>query len=145
GVRAFAGVAVLLVLGAATPAALAAEAIPPSGTLQAHRADRTQPTLAPRLERSHRPVVPSPSLLRAGKAAAAREAGPSARAPSGGPAPNAVVVESRNQPGLAATDNSAANQGSPPDSTGAIGPTHYVEFVNSKVGVYSRDNLGFVA
>src|SRR5438094_3186209 len=62
-----------------------------------------------------------------------------------GVSPNAVVVPGMNQPGLGATNNSVANQGSPPDTTGAIGPTHYVEFVNSKVGVYDRTNLGLVS
>ena len=55
------------------------------------------------------------------------------------------MVDGRNQPGLGATDNSPANQGSPPDTTGAIGPDHYVEMVNSKVAVYARANLGLVA
>jgi hypothetical protein len=50
-----------------------------------------------------------------------------------------------NQAGLAATDNSAANQGTPPDTTGAIGPNHYVEFVNSKVRVFNSAALGAVS
>src|SRR5438094_2334357 len=49
-----------------------------------------------------------------------------------GVSPNAVVVPGMNQPGLGATNNSAANQGTPPDTTGAIGPTHYVEFVKDR-------------
>ena len=77
-----------------------------------------------------------------------RRAGARLQAPDGGTggsvSPDALVVDGRNQPGLGATDNSAANQGSPPDTTGAIGLSHYVEFVNSKVGVYNRSNLGFV-
>lgn len=43
------------------------------------------------------------------------------------------------QPGLAATDNIPANDGTPPDTTGAIGPDQYLEFVNSKVAVYDRN------
>jgi hypothetical protein len=92
---------------------------------------------------AHRPLVPAPDLLRNGKAAAARDRAPAAPGP--GPAPQAVVVAGRNQPGLGATDNSAANQGSPPDATGAVGPAHYVEMVNSKVGVYDRDDLSLVS
>jgi hypothetical protein len=42
--------------------------------------------------------------------------------------------------GLTAADNSDFNQGSPSDSTGAIGPTRYVEFVNSKIAVFDRAN-----
>jgi PKD domain len=44
-----------------------------------------------------------------------------------------------NQPGLTAADN--AIMGTPPDPTGAIGPTAYVEFVNSVVAEYSRSDL----
>jgi hypothetical protein len=45
-------------------------------------------------------------------------------------------------PGMAA----AASGGStPPDTTGAIGPTAYVEFVNSRVGVFNRSTLASVA
>src|SRR5439155_13898034 len=32
----------------------------------------------------------------------------------------------------------------PPDTTGAIGPNHYVEFVNSEVAAYSRATLAIV-
>jgi hypothetical protein len=44
-----------------------------------------------------------------------------------------------NQPGL--SDYAVT----PPDSTGAIGPSHYVEMVNQQVGVYDRNNLGLVS
>jgi hypothetical protein len=33
----------------------------------------------------------------------------------------------------------------PPDSTGAIGPKHYVEMVNSAIAVYDRDNLQLIS
>ncbi len=119
----------------------AARAITPSAILQARPANDIQVARgAARGARIHRPAVPSAAVLSAGKAAAALEHAPT---PGGStaPAPSAVQVGSLNQPGLAATDNSAANQGTPPDTTGAIGPRHYLEFVNSKVGVYDRDNL----
>src|SRR4029079_12508164 len=91
--------------------------------------------------RIHSVIVPSPGLLKNGKARAGqRGLGPSSGGP-GGPAPEAVVVNGLNQPGMGATDNSAANQGTPPDTTGAIGLNHYVEFVNSKVAVYKRVDL----
>ena len=41
--------------------------------------------------------------------------------------------------GLSAADE--GNVATPPDSTGSIGPTRYVEFVNNLVGVYDRTNL----
>jgi PKD repeat protein len=44
-----------------------------------------------------------------------------------------------NQPGLAA--DSGANSGTPPDPTGAVGPNNYVEFVNSTIRVYKKDDL----
>jgi hypothetical protein len=65
--------------------------------------------------------------------------------PAAGPesegGPRAAVFSGLNEPGLAATDNADRNQGSPPDATGAIGPKHYVEFVNIKVAVYDRSTL----
>ena len=65
--------------------------------------------------------------------------------PRGSASPRAAIPRAAapfnglNSPGL-----SAANEGyqpTPPDSTGAIGPTRYVEFVNQLVGVYDRSNL----
>ena len=134
----------LLLLSGAFASPAGASAIAPSGTLQAQPANAVQsPRGAARPARIHRPVVPSRSALDAGKAAAALERAPGVGG-SAAPAPSAAVAGSLNQPGLAATDNSAANQGTPPDTTGAIGPQHYVEFVNSKVGVYGRSNLGLL-
>jgi hypothetical protein len=54
---------------------------------------------------------------------------------------HAVVSGGLNQPGLIATDNSVSNDGTPPDPTGAVGPSHYVEFVNSVIRVYSKSDL----
>lgn len=54
-------------------------------------------------------------------------------------APKAVVSGALNQPGLASGDNAARNAGTPPDPTGAVGPSHYVEFVNSVVRVYDKN------
>lgn len=125
------------------PGSAAANVIHPSGRLQAVPAEATQVSSGPAHRRARTPVVPDPDLLRRGKAAAALGRGPASG--GGGVTTNAVVVDGLNQPGLGATDNSAANQGTPPDTTGAIGPSHYVEFVNSKVGVYNRTNLGLLA
>jgi hypothetical protein len=137
-------VVVLVLLGAVvSPGAAAADVIQPAGRLKAEPADATHPSPGSRPRRTHPPVSPAPGLLRDGKAAASQGREPAAGG-SAGVTPDAVVVDGRNQPGLGATDNSAGNQGSPPDTTGAIGPNHYVEFVNSKVGVYNRSNLSLV-
>jgi phosphodiesterase/alkaline phosphatase D-like protein len=84
-----------------------------------------------------RPMNPA-ALRKAKLAAAAAPAGgsvsPSAATPSA-----AAPFNGLNSPGLSAADESY--QPTPPDSTGAIGPTRYVEFVNNLVGVYDRSNL----
>jgi hypothetical protein len=134
----------VVALALAAPGTAAGKAIQPSGRLQASPAEATQVTPGPGHRRVYSPVVPDPDLLRHGKAAAARGHGP-ASGGDGGVTANAIVVGGLNQPGLAATDNSAANQGTPPDTTGAIGPAHYLEFVNSKVGVYDRSNLALLS
>jgi hypothetical protein len=95
---------------------------------------------------AHRRAIPrrtkNPAAERAAKQRHAREPAPR-QAPSA--APNTTVFSSLNAPGLSASDNTAANQGTPPDTTGAIGPSHYVEFVNSKVRVYTRASLSTVS
>jgi hypothetical protein len=63
--------------------------------------------------------------------------GPAARKPS------AAIFNNLNQPGLSASDE--GNGVTPPDTTGAIGPNFYVEFVNQYVGVFDRNTLGRVA
>jgi hypothetical protein len=54
-----------------------------------------------------------------------------------------AIFKGLNQPGLTYADNGP--QTVPPDSTGSIGPNHYVEFVNSVIGVYNRSDLSSVA
>src|SRR5437764_137145 len=57
--------------------------------------------------------------------------------------PFAAIV-SLNQPGMNfSVDNSCGASGCniPPDTTGAIGPNYYLEFVNSEVAVYNRTTL----
>jgi hypothetical protein len=130
----------LLVLCA--PASAVGEVIQPSARLQAQRVQSSPPAPRPARKREHAPVSPGPDLLRHEKAAAARGRAPASG--GGGVGTNAVVAGTLNQPGLGATDNSVANQGSPPDTTGAIGPKHYVEFVNRKVAVYNRSDLSMV-
>lgn len=59
-------------------------------------------------------------------------------APSG-PGALADAISPLSQPGLSAASTT------PPDSTGAIGPGHYVEMVNRQVAVYSRATLALTA
>jgi hypothetical protein len=55
-----------------------------------------------------------------------------------------AVFNGLNQPGLGFADNGPSQQ-SPPDTTGSIGPNHYVEIINSVVGVYKRTDLSQVS
>src|SRR5262249_43737342 len=58
----------------------------------------------------------------------------------------AAVFGSLNAGGLSAEAQIAAGgvDNTPPDTTGAIGPNHYVEFVNSEVAAYARASLTIV-
>ncbi|MEA2123660.1 MAG: hypothetical protein QOI80_442, partial [Solirubrobacteraceae bacterium] len=134
--------AVSAVAIAALPsAARAGASVDPAGRVQSQVA--SQPVLhdyPPPHVTDFSPLFKNPAFVRHEQDAADAQA---ARAPQRrpAPAPQSVVFNGLNAPGLAATDNVARNQGTPPDTTGAIGPTTYVEFVNSKVGVYDRANL----
>jgi hypothetical protein len=57
--------------------------------------------------------------------------------------PSAAIFNNLNQPGLSASDE--GNGVTPPDTTGAIGPNFYMEFVNQFVGVFDRNTLARVA
>ena len=86
----------------------------------------------------------NPAALRKAKLKAAALAG-SAPSPSpaiGSPS-SAAVFNGLSSPGFAAADESY--QPTPPDTTGAIGPTRYLEFVNNLVGVYDRNNLALLS
>ncbi len=107
---------------------------------------QVQTVAPPRVEaplpQSRKSVVPfrplDPEGLRQAKLRAAevyQESTASARAPVAlQPAPLAGLVI--NQPGIAATDELGCC--TPPDTTGAIGPLHYVEAVNAQVAVFDR-------
>jgi hypothetical protein len=73
----------------------------------------------------------------------AHNRGPLPRTESITPAPKTAVFGTLNAPGLAATDNGF--DVTPPDTTGAVGPSHYFEFVNETVRVYDRSNLSTVS
>ncbi|HEY2597539.1 MAG TPA: hypothetical protein VGJ79_03570 [Candidatus Dormibacteraeota bacterium] len=53
---------------------------------------------------------------------------------------NNAVFNGLNKPGMSSSDNGVF-QSSPPDTTGSIGPNHYVETINSVIGVYNRSDL----
>ena len=61
-------------------------------------------------------------------------------APSSGTAPLTSVVGLLDEPGITDAADPALG-GTPSDSTGAVGPTSYVEFINSELAVYSNTNL----
>ena len=93
----------------------------------------------------HQPVFAQPfktlddGALRAAKLHAAAVASRGQRGPLAVPhSPLAGIFHNANAPGL--------NQltVAPPDSTGAIGPSNYVEMVNQQIGVYDR-NLNLLA
>jgi hypothetical protein len=59
----------------------------------------------------------------------------------------AAVFGSLNEPGLSAAQQLEAfpaQNVTPPDSTGAIGPNDYVEMVNEEIAVYGRSNLALI-
>jgi hypothetical protein len=108
----------------------------------------TQTDPIPVVER--RRLSPDPAALAAAKALVRPEA--AAAVGSGDsssydgpdrPATRVAVVNSLNQDGIKATDQITAP--TPPDTTGAMGPDHYVEFVNSRIAVYDRNlQTGYV-
>ena len=67
-----------------------------------------------------------------------RQAGPESAARK----PSSAIFNNLNQPGLSAADE--GNGVTPPDTTGAIGPNFYMEFVNQFVGVFDRNTLARV-
>lgn len=93
----------------------------------------------------HPPLPRDAAQLRAAKAAAARryDAHAPARSAQTSTTPRAAsVFNGLNHRGLG---DPATNNQTPSDSTGAIGPNHYVEMVNAKIGVFSRSGLGALA
>ena len=100
----------------------------------------TQPTLTPsaasgKLRKPRLPIHRNAPLP-------ANRAAPSLLKPLPARSLNAIF-NGLNQPGLNTLDNGAF-QSAPPDTTGSIGPNHYVEMVNSVIGVYNRNDLSLV-
>ena len=86
----------------------------------------------------------NPAALRKAKLKAAADVTGPPPPPAPAPGPNsAALYNGLNQPGLSAADE--GYQPTPPDSTGAIGPTRYLELVNQLVGVYDRNDLSLLS
>jgi hypothetical protein len=122
-------------LGAATASA---KSLKPSGHVVAHRvgpsfftkAEGRGAFKAPPIRHEH------PARLAKEKQKAAHEHGK----PSPAPAPLSPAAVTLNQDGLLWSSNTTFLY-TPPDTTGAIGPDYYFEFVNGVVATYSRSTL----
>jgi hypothetical protein len=98
----------------------------------------------PAAKRLHKPFlsINPGALAKAKRAAAARGgANPPGRLATPGSSslaagPQTGLFNGINQPGISALDESFCC--TPPDSTGAVGPNNYVEFVNTTIRVYDR-------
>jgi hypothetical protein len=141
--------ALLLAIPSTAAAAPAASSAPSSNELPA--VGQIKATVlaatAPQGHGKASPALPTkfmhPDELAAAKVkAAAPQAAPSPPAGSTSPA-SAALFNGLNQPGLSAADEGSG--ATPPDSTGAIGPTRYVELVNQMIGVYDRSNLSLLS
>jgi PKD repeat protein len=136
------GAAVLLL---AAPAAASAGHVPEHGRLRAHLV-----TASPAVKSSGVHALPlrttDPARYAREKAAAnnAYQAWAAKHPQVLGPglAIGAAPITALSKPGMAAAASGGAT---PPDTTGAIGPNAYVEFVNSRVGVFNRATLASVA
>jgi hypothetical protein len=141
-----------------TTAAAAPSTIAPSGTIQGrpvHSGEGSPASAATAVPlRVADPAAYAREKQRAAQLAGA-EAPPfstGALGSTSGPAalgmPAAAVFGSLNAAGLSAAQQIAAfgesHDITPPDTTGAIGPEDYVEFVNEEVAAYQRANLALV-
>src|SRR6266852_487181 len=105
----------------------------------AHQAQPTSSALPP-----FRSMNPEALRVAKIKAAAGNSAPSSSGTPTVPSAPSAVgLFNGLNKPGLSAQDGGAG--ATPPDTTGAIGPTHYLEMVNQRVAVYDRSSLALLS
>jgi hypothetical protein len=85
--------------------------------------------------------TPDPAALRRAKERAASGGSGGGRSPQTiSPLPKAAVFGGLNKAGMSAAQSGGSN--TPPDTTGAIGPNHYVEFVNGTgITAYDRSDL----
>src|SRR5579884_1466280 len=118
------------VRAAATVRALPTRSGRPAGTA-------SRPRVVPLLFRAPRPATLGRRSSRS--AEGTRTAGPAPSAPAAG-----VFGATLDQPGLSAAGELSLVSPpgvTPPDSTGAIGPTAYIEIVNSQIAIWSRADL----
>ena len=90
--------------------------------------------------RSRKPTLPLHTRATSSGAANAVPHSPSLLTPG---RPAIAAYNNIDTAGLNASDNTLFTS-TPPDSTGSIGPSHYVELVNSVIGVYRRADLSLV-
>jgi hypothetical protein len=114
----------------------------PAGTPQIFHWQAPVPARQLHLGGSRPPNAP-PFLGRSSASASAPAASsPRSSTPTAAPAaPRVPIYGGLNKPGITATDDTNLIGGAltPPDSTGAIGRTHYVEMANSIIHVWGRD------
>jgi hypothetical protein len=129
----------IMVLALAAPLAASAKSVPVAATLKAKLVSAAPIPAGP--ARSVPLRVQDPARYALDKAAANRAyrswstAHPSVFGPG---LPIRSAIPALTKPGLSAA---GAGGSTPPDTTGAIGPSSYLEFVNSEVAVYSRTTL----
>jgi hypothetical protein len=133
---------VLAPLPAAGAPAVAGTAIAPVGHVSAPLVFPGKKPPKPAGVHAKRFLGLNPAALRKAKLKAAADTSGSPPPPAAPAVSSAALFNGLNKPGLAAADE--GYQPTPPDSTGAIGPTRYLEFVNQLVGVYDRDNLSLL-
>jgi hypothetical protein len=134
-----AGVAVLLASLFGTAATASGASPSPSGSSLTPIGQLTPTPLGPGAPATNRPVQAQPfrtldsGALRAAKLRAAAIASHGSRGPLTAPhTPLAGLFNNLDSPGLSQLTVA------PPDSTGAIGPSNYIEMVNQQIGVYTR-------
>ena len=137
-------VASLVALGMPLPAQAAPSrpnVIAPVGSVQAVLLSPGRHVRSNPGHRSAPLLTKDPNALRVAKAKAqAATTSPSGTTSTATVAPHsAAIFNGLNSPGLSAADQ--GYQPTPPDSTGAVGPNHYLELVNNLVGVYAKTNL----
>jgi hypothetical protein len=135
----FATAALIFLLAASSSVAVAAaKTIQPTARVLSIPADQFHP--GPDVWQGRRGI---PVLDPGGSNREASGAGSVSGALSSGITPLATIATGTsgalNQPGIFDTRHY------PSDSTGAIGPANYVEFVNSKIGVYDRTDLSLIS
>jgi hypothetical protein len=139
--RAPLGILLLGLLAALAPPGAAARSIELQSVPVLPASELSSTAGLPAPPTTHPFLVADPAKLRRQKRRAASRlagepwTGGGASAARSGAAPLGSLFDGLNELGLAAA------AATPPDSTGAIGPDHYVEMVNSEVGVFRRSGL----